>query len=171
MNLTPITIVGNLTDDPELRFTPNGAPVVKFRVASNRQRFDRNTNKWEDAGTDFYTVSAWNTLANNCAETLQKGMRVVVFADQRQRHWKDEKTQENRSAWELTAQAVGPDLTWATATVTKAAKRDQAAPDDPWATGSKQPPAMAGASAAPGSWPQGSGPRGPQGGYSDEPPF
>lgn len=169
---TPITIVGNLTTDPELRFTPSGAAVVKFRVAVNRQRFNREANKWEDAGADFYTVSAWKTLAENCAATLQQGMRVVVSADQRQRHWKDDKTQEPRSAWELTAHAVGPDLSWATATVTKAAKRaDQAAaPDDPWATGSKQmPPAMAGT--APGAWPQGTGPRGPQGGYSDEPPF
>lgn len=165
---TPITIVGNLTDDPELRFTPNGASVVKFRIAVNRRTFDRDTNQWKDAGADFYTVSAWNTLATNCAETLQKGTRVVVFGDQRQRHWTDEKTQEPRSAWEVTAQAVGPDLTWATAKVTRAAKRDQAAPDDPWATGSKQPPAMAaaGAPAAPGAWPTGS-----QGGYSDEPPF
>jgi single-strand DNA-binding protein len=156
---TPITIVGNLTDEPELRFTPSGAAVIKFSVAVNRRSFDRQTNEWKDAGTSFYRVNAWNQLAQNCAETLTKGARVVVFGDHREDHWTDEKTQEKRSGWTVTAQAVGPDLTWATATVTKTkSNREGAAPDDPWNTASKErPPAAAGAPAA--------------GGYSDEPPF
>jgi single-strand DNA-binding protein len=156
---TPITIVGNLTDDPELRFTPSGAAVVQFSVAVNRRTFDRVTSEWKDAGTDFHRVTAWNYLAQNCAETLRKGMRVLVAGDLRQDHWTDAKTEEKRSGWTLTAQAVGPDLTFATATVTKSKSgRDGAAPDDPWNTASKQrPPAAAGAPAA--------------GGYSDEPPF
>lgn len=156
---TPITIVGNLTDEPELRFTPSGAAVIKFSVAVNRRTFDRQSNEWKDAGTDFYRITAWQQLAQNCAETLKKGMRVLVYGDQRQDHWVDEKSQEKRSGWTVTAQAVGPDLTWATAAVTKTKSgREGAAPDDPWNTASKErPAAAAGAPAA--------------GGYSDEPPF
>jgi single-strand DNA-binding protein len=161
MTSTPIHIVGNLTDDPELRFTPSGAAVVKFSVAVNRQRYDRQTNKWEDAGTDFHRVTAWNYLAQNCAESLSKGMRVVLVGELRQDHWTDEKTQEKRSGWSVTATAVGPELTFATAKVSKVKTRDGQAvgPDDPWATASTQrPPATAGAPAG-------------RGGFSDEPPF
>jgi single-strand DNA-binding protein len=167
---TPIHLVGNLTDDPELRFTASGTAVVKFSVAVNRQRKDQQTGKWEDAGTDFHRVTAWQYLAENVAATLQKGMRVVVIGDLRQDHWKDEKSGENRSAWSVHALAVGPDLTFATAKVTKTAKTGggQAAPDDPWNTASKQrpaEPAAAGGGHLPGQWPT------PQPGYSAEPPF
>lgn len=170
MTSTPITIVGNLTDDPEMRFTPSGAAVVKFSVANNRTRFNRETNTWEEVGTDFHRVSAWNGLAQNIAETLQKGMRVVVMGELEQRHWVDEKTKENRSAWELTARAVGPDLTFATATVAKKTSgKNGTAPDDPWNTASKgRPMAAAG---APAGRPAGQWPTGQQAGYSDEPPF
>jgi single-strand DNA-binding protein len=164
--MTDITLVGNLTDDPELRFTPNGAPVVKFSVAVNRRSFDRQANEWKDAGTSYYRCSAWNQLAQNIAETLAKGARVVVLGDHREDHWTDDKTQEKRSGWSVTAQAVGAELTFATAKVARTAApgRNQTAPDDPWNTASKERPA--------GAWPEGSpGPRGPQGGYSDEPPF
>jgi len=167
INGTQVTIVGNVTDDPELRFTPEGAAVVKFSVAFNRRTFDRQSNEWKDGSTDFHRVTAWRQLAENAAETVRKGMRVVVVGDLSQRHWEDKETKQPRSGWELTADAIGPDLTWATATVTKTKRGEQAAPDDPWATGSKQrPPAAAGAPAAPGAWPQGT-----KGGYSDEPPF
>jgi single-strand DNA-binding protein len=161
MTSTPITIVGNLTDEPELRFTASGAAVVKFSVAVNRQRYNRQTNTWEDAGTDFHRVTAWNYLAQNCAETLTKGMRVVLVGELRQDHWTDEKTQEKRSAWSVTAQAVGTELTFATAKVSKVKARNgqSVGPDDPWATASTQRPENASAS------------RGPQAGYSDEPPF
>ena len=154
--MSTITIVGNLTEDPELRFTPSGAAVAKFSVAVNRRQFDKQTNEWKDAGTDFHRVTAWRQLAENIAASLGKGMRVVVQGDLRQRHWTDEKTQEKRSAWELNADAVGPDLTWAAAKVTKTSKGQGTAPDDPWATGTSQRPAAASAAA---------------GGYSDEPPF
>jgi single-strand DNA-binding protein len=163
---TPITIVGNLTDEPEMRFTPSGAAVVKFSVAVNRRTFDRTTNEWKDAGTSFYRVEAWNKLAENIAATLERGARVVVQGDHRENHWTDEKTQEKKSGWTVTAQAVGAELAFATAKVTKTAPggaRQDAAPDDPWNTASKQRPATA--AAAPGAWPAGSR------GATDEPPF
>ncbi|MDX2854590.1 single-stranded DNA-binding protein [Streptomyces sp. PA03-3a] len=149
-NGTQITIVGNVTDDPELRFTPSGAPVAKFSVAVNRRTFDRQANEWKESGTDFHRVTAWRALAENVAETLQKGMRVVVVGDLRSRSWKDDKTGENRTGWELEAAAVGPDLSFATATVTKVAKSSPgAAPgDDAWASASRtRPPAPAGVAA------------------------
>lgn len=140
---TPITIVGNLTDDPELRFTPNGAPVAKFSVAVNRRQFDRQANEWKEAGTDFHRVTVWRSLAENVAGTLTKGMRVMVVGDLKQRSWTDEKTSEKRSAWEVEADAVGPDLTFATATVTKVAKSQGSAPgDEAWASASPSRPAV-----------------------------
>lgn len=143
-NGTPITIVGNLTDDPELRFTPSGAAVAKFSVAVNRRQFDRQANEWKEAGTDFHRVSVWRDLAEHTAETLTKGMRVIVVGDLRQRTWTDEKTNEKRSAWEVTADAVGPDLTFATAAVTKTTRTNGAAPgDDTWETASRNRPAAA----------------------------
>lgn len=155
--MSHITIVGNLTDDPELRFTPSGTALAKFSVAVNRRTFDRDRNEWVDAGTDFHRVTAWKQLGENVAASIQKGTRVIVQGDLRQRHWVDETTKEKRSAWELTADAVGPDLTWAAAAVTKTAKgRNDGPADDPWATGTTQRPAAAPAAA---------------GGYSDEPPF
>lgn len=156
---TPITIVGNLTDDPELRFTASGAAVAKFSVAVNRRVFDRQTNEWKDAGADYHRVTAWRQLAENIAASLAKGARVMVSGDMRQHTWTDEKTQEKRSAWEINAEAVGAELTWATAKVTRAVKAGGGtAPDDPWNTAQRERPtgpAMAGAAA----------------GYSDEPPF
>lgn len=167
-NGTPITLVGNLTDDPELRFTPSGAPVAKFSVAVNRRTFDRQANEWKEAGTDFHRVTVWRALAENVAGTLTKGMRVVVVGDLRQRSWTDEKTNEKRSAWEVEGSAVGPDLTFATATVTKTTRTQGSAPgDEAWATASRsRPPAPAGAPAGAGA---ANGQA--QGGYSEEPPF
>lgn len=141
-NGTPITIVGNLTEDPELRFTPNGVAVARFNVAVNRRTFDRTTNAWTDQGTDYHRVTAWRSLAEGVAESLVKGTRVVVTGTIQQQHWTDEKTQEKRSAWSVTADAVGPDLTFAVAKVTRSTKsRDNAAPDDPWASASRTAPA------------------------------
>lgn len=166
-NGTPITIVGNLTDDPELRFTPSGAAVAKFSVAVNRRQFDRQANEWKESGTDFHRVSVWRDLAEHTAETLTKGTRVIVVGDLRQRTWTDEKTNEKRSAWEVTADSVGPDLTFATATVTKTTRTNGSAPgDDTWSTASRTRPAVpAGAGAGAANGAQGNG------GYSDEPPF
>jgi single-strand DNA-binding protein len=161
MNGTPITIVGNLTDDPELRFTPSGAAVVKFSVAFNRRIFDAQANEWKDGPTDFHRVTAWRQLAQNIAETLKKGSRVLVQGDLRQHQWTDKDTNQPRSGWEINAESVGAELTWATAVVTKtkSAARGETAPDDPWATGSKQRPAATAGAPAGAS------------GYSDEPPF
>lgn len=159
---TPVTIVGNLTEDPELRFTPSGVAVAKFSVAVNRRTYDRQANEWKDGGADYHRVTAWRAVAENIAETLTKGMRVIVVGDLRSHSWTDSKTNEKRYGWEIDADAVGPDLSFATAKVTKTAKRTDGAPDDPWATASRTrpTPAAAPAGAAPAA-----------GGYSDEPPF
>jgi single-strand DNA-binding protein len=164
---TPITVVGNLTEDPELRFTPSGVAVAKFSVAVNRRTYDRQTNEWTDAGTDYHRVTAWRQMAENVAETLTKGMRVIVVGDLKSHSWTDTKTNEKRSGWEVDATAVGPELAFATAKVTKTARRDGAgaAPDDPWATASRTRPTPAAAGAAPAGAGAGAG------GYSDEPPF
>lgn len=141
---TPITIVGNLTEDPEIRFTPAGVAVARFNVAVNRRTFDRTTNAWTDQGTDYHRVTAWRSLAEGVAETLTKGMRVIVTGTIAQQHWTDEKTKEKRSAWTVTAEAAGPDLTFATAKVAKSGKgRMDAAPDDPWTSASRTAPAGA----------------------------
>ena len=143
-NGTQITLVGNLTDDPELRFTPNGVAVAKWSVAVNRRTYDAQSGEWRDTGTDFHRVTAWRSLAENVAGTLAKGMRVVIVGDLRQRTWTDEKTNEKRSAWEVEASAVGPDLAFATATVSKVAKTSGAAPgDETWESASRSRPANA----------------------------
>ncbi|WP_331728331.1 single-stranded DNA-binding protein (plasmid) [Streptomyces goshikiensis] len=165
---TQITLVGNLTDDPELRFTPNGAAVVKFSVAVNRRTFDRQTNEWKEAGADFHRVTAWRSLAENIAGTLSRGMRVLVVGDLRQKSWKDDKSGETRYAWELEASAVGPDLTFATATVSKVGKTSGSAPgDDTWATASRTRPAAPAGAPAPAPAAAPAGAQAPQG----EPPF
>jgi single-strand DNA-binding protein len=158
---TQITIVGNLTDDPELRFTPSGVAVAKFSVAVNRRQFDRQANEWKESGTDFHRVTAWRSLAENVAGTLTKGMRVIVVGDLRSRSWDDPKTNEKRYGWEVDASAVGPELAFATATVSKVAKSHGSAPgDETWESSSRTRPAV----------PAGA-PAGGAGGYSDEPPF
>lgn len=171
---TPITIVGNLTDDPELRFTPSGAAVAKFSVAVNRRTFDRQANEWREAGTDYHRVTAWRSLAENAAGTLARGMRVVVVGDLRQRSWTDEKTNEKRQAWEVTADAIGPELTFATAQVSKAAKSHGAAPgDETWASASRtRPAAPAGVDGGgAGGWGVPAGAGAATGGPGGEPPF
>ncbi|NEE38380.1 single-stranded DNA-binding protein [Streptomyces sp. SID7982] len=153
---TPVTIVGNLTDDPELRFTPSGAAVGRFSVAVNRRTYDRQANEWREAGTDFHRVTVWRSLAENVAETLTKGMRVMVVGDLKQRSWNDEKSGEKRFAWEIEASAVGPDLTFATAKVAKVAKSQGSAPgDDAWASASRTRPAVPAGAGAGGQGPQG----------------
>ena len=146
------TIVGNLTDDPELRFTPNGQAVVAFTVAVNPRTFDRQANEWRDGDPSYVRCQAWRQLAENAAESLHKGDRVVAAGRFREERWEDKDTGQQRSAWRLTADALGPDLTWATATVKKAARRagaGDAPPDDPWATASATRPATVGASDEP----------------------
>jgi single-strand DNA-binding protein len=141
-NDTPITIIGNLTGDPELRFTPGGDAVCKFSVAHNVRRLNKETGLWEDAGASFYQCTAWRSLGENVAESLHKGDRVLVTGSWAQRQWEDPKTNETRYSWDLTVDAVGPDLAYAQATVRKMARtrHGEVAPDDPWATADRTRP-------------------------------
>lgn len=114
----PITIVGNLTGDPELRFTQQGVAVGNFSVAVNRKTFNQGTKRWEDAGTDFHRVTVWRSLAENVAESLRKGDRVIVQGTLESSNY-ETKEGEKRVSWEITGYAVGPDLMFATTEVTK----------------------------------------------------
>ncbi len=114
-NENQVTIVGNLTDDPELRYTPNGAAVANFRVAVNR-RFQDASGQWKDGETSYFRINAWRTLAENVAESLTKGSRVIVSGRLRSRSWETPEG-ETRSAVEIEADEVGPSLRWATAKV------------------------------------------------------
>jgi len=112
-----ITIVGNLTDDPELRYTPNGAAVVNFSVAVTPRIRDEG-GAWKDGDTSFFRVNAWRTLAENAAESLTRGARVLVVGRLRQRSWETPEG-ERRSVVEIEADELGPSLKWATAKVEK----------------------------------------------------
>ncbi|KOG28119.1 MULTISPECIES: single-stranded DNA-binding protein [Streptomyces] len=190
---TVITVVGNLVDDPELRFTPSGAAVAKFRIASTPRTFDRQTNEWKDGESLFLTCSVWRQAAENVAESLQRGMRVVVQGRLKQRSYEDREGVK-RTVYELDVEEVGPSLKNATAKVTKTTGRGGqggygggqqaggggswggnsggsqqggggAPADDPWATGGGAPSGGQQAGGG-GGWGGNSG-----GGYSDEPPF
>ncbi|MGW4999088.1 single-stranded DNA-binding protein [Streptomyces hydrogenans] len=119
---TVITVVGNLVDDPELRFTPSGAAVAKFRVASTPRTFDRQTNEWKDGESLFLTCSVWRQAAENVAESLTRGMRVVVQGRLKQRSYEDNQGVK-RTVFELDVEEVGPSLRNATAKVTKTTGR------------------------------------------------
>src|SRR5512138_1297101 len=113
-----ITVVGNLTDDPELRFTPSGAAVAKFRVASTPRFLDRQTNEWKDGEPLFLQCNAWRQMAENVAESLQRGARVIVTGRLRQRSY-ETREGEKRTVFELEVDEVGPSLKYATAKVQK----------------------------------------------------
>jgi single-strand DNA-binding protein len=114
---TFVTIVGNMTGDPELRFTPNGAAVANFRVAVTPRV--REGDSWKDGETSFYRVNVWRQQAENAAETLSKGMRVVVTGKLRNRSW-ETPGGEQRTVTEIEADEIGPSLKWATAKVERA---------------------------------------------------
>jgi single-strand DNA-binding protein len=116
-NENQVVIVGNLTDDPELRYTPAGAAVANFRVAVNRRTKDES-GQWKDGETSFFRVNAWRSLAENVAESLTRGSRVVVTGRLRSRTWENPEG-ETRSAVEIEADEIGPSLRWATAKVEK----------------------------------------------------
>lgn len=184
---TLITVVGNLTDDPELRFTPSGAAVANFTVASTPRNFDKNTNEWVDGEAMFLRCSIWRQAAENVAESLQRGMRVVVQGRLKSRSYEDREGQK-RTVFEIEVDEVGPSLKFATAKVNRTSRQGggggysqgggapaggQSAPrqDDPWAT-----PAAPAAGGAPGGSQGGGGapandPWGAPGVGSDEPPF
>jgi single-strand DNA-binding protein len=117
-NEVPITITGNLTNDPELRFTPAGAAVANFTVASTPRTFDRQSNEWKDGETLFMRCNVWRSTAENLAETLQKGMRVIVTGKLKSRSY-DTKEGEKRTIIELEVDDIGPSLQYATAKVIK----------------------------------------------------
>lgn len=192
---TVITVVGNLTDDPELRFTPSGAAVANFTIASTPRTFDRQTNEWKDGDPLFLRSSVWRQAAENVAESLTKGMRVVAQGRLRQRSFETQQG-EKRTVVELEVDEIGPALRYATAKVTKTGGRGGGQSGgfgggaqqggggggwnaqgggqqgggqggDPWATG----PAGGGQQGG-GGWSGGSSGGGQGGGgYSDEPPF
>lgn len=187
---TVITVVGNLVDDPELRFTPSGAAVAKFRVASTPRTFDRQTNEWKDGESLFLTCSVWRQAAENVAESLTKGTRVVVQGRLKQRSYEDREGIK-RTVYELDVDEVGASLRNATAKITKTTGRGAqgggfgggqggggwgggqggqqgggAPAGDPWATSAPAGGGQGGQGGSGGGWGGGSG-----GGYSDEPPF
>jgi single-strand DNA-binding protein len=112
-----VTLVGNITDDPELRFTPSGAAVANFTVAVNR-RFKNQAGDWEDKLDGFFRCNCWREMAENVAESFRKGTRVMVVGRLQQRSWEDQEG-NRRSAFEVQVDEVGPSLRWATATVQK----------------------------------------------------
>ncbi|MPZ87056.1 MAG: single-stranded DNA-binding protein [Nitriliruptorales bacterium] len=118
-----ITIVGNLTDDPELRFTPNGVAVANVRVAVNRRIRNSQTNEWEDRLDGYFTVNVWRDYAENVAESLRRGTRVLVTGRLISRSYQDK---EGQTRWvtEIEADEICPSLRWATAQVTKINRRD-----------------------------------------------
>ncbi len=173
---TIITVVGNLVDDPELRFTPSGAAVANFRIASTPRTFDRQANEWKDGEALFLTCSVWRQAAENVAESLQKGMRVVVQGRLKSRQY-ETREGERRTVFEIDADEVGPSLKYATAKVTKATRsggggygqsggQAQSGAEDPWATPAPQQGGGGGAPAGGGQDPWGA-----PGVGSDEPPF
>ena len=115
-NINRVVLVGNLTRDPELRYTPNGAALVKFGVAVSRRVKDDATGQWKDADTSFFDVTAWRSLAENVAETLTQGNRVVVVGRLRTNSWETPEG-EKRSKIEIEAEEVGPSLKWASAKI------------------------------------------------------
>jgi single-strand DNA-binding protein len=115
---TIITVVGNLTDDPELRFTPSGAAVAKFRVASTPRTLDRATGEWKDGEPLFLACNIWRQAAENVAESLQRGARVIVTGRLRQRSY-ETREGEKRTVMELEVDEIGPSLRYATAKVQK----------------------------------------------------
>ncbi|GAA1778291.1 single-stranded DNA-binding protein [Nocardioides hankookensis] len=179
---TVITVVGNLVDDPELRFTPSGAAVANFRIASTPRTFDRQTNEWKDGDALFLSCSVWRQAAENVAESLQRGMRVVVQGRLKQRSY-ETREGEKRTVVELEVDEVGPSLAFATAKVTRASRSgggggysgggqgggqsrpQQSGGNDPWATPAPQGGGGGGQSAPAGD------PWGAPGAGSDEPPF
>ncbi|MFD9319310.1 single-stranded DNA-binding protein [Streptomyces sp. NPDC060053] len=166
---TVITVVGNLVDDPELRFTPAGAAVAKFRIASTPRIYDKQTSEWKDGDALFLTCSVWRQAAENVAESLAKGVRVIVQGRLKQRSYEDGQGVK-RTVYELDVDEVGPTLARATAKVTKnqaGGGQRQAPADDPW--NNAKP---ANGQAQGGGWGGGQQQPAAQGaGHSQEPPF
>jgi len=187
---TVITVVGNLVDDPELRFTPSGAAVANFRIASTPRTLDKQSNEWKDGDALFLSCSVWRQAAENVAESLQKGMRVVVQGRLKQRQY-ETREGEKRTVVELDVDEVGPSLKYATAKVSRTTRQGGGGggysgggggggqSDDPWATpapqggqsggpsqGGQSPGGQGGGQSAPANDPWAA-----PGVSNDEPPF
>lgn len=140
-NETQITLIGNLTADPELRFTPSGAAVANFTVASTPRSFDRQAGEWKDGDPMFLNCHVWREAAENVAESLTKGMRVVVQGRLKSRSY-ETREGERRTVFEVDVDEVGPSLRYATAKVTRSQSKsspqgagwskDRTAAADPW---------------------------------------
>jgi single-strand DNA-binding protein len=180
---TTITVVGNLTDDPELRFTPSGAAVAKFRIASTPRTLDRASGEWKDGEPLFLACNIWRDAAEHVAESLQRGARVIVQGRLRQRSY-ETREGEKRTVYELEVDEIGPSLRYATAKVQKMSRsgggggggfgasgggggsRPQQQGggggnfDDPWATAAPAQPSRSGSGGAAAS-----------SNFDDEPPF
>ena len=142
---TPITVIGNLTADPELRFTPSGAAVANFTVASTPRTFDKQSNEWKDGEALFLNCSVWRQAAENAAESLVRGMRVIVSGRLKARSY-ETREGEKRTVFEIDVDEVGPSLKYATAKVSKTTRSGTGGGggggfggDDPWSSGGQQP--------------------------------
>jgi len=169
---TVITVVGNLTADPELRFTPSGAAVANFTVASTPRTFDRQTNEWKDGDALFLRCSVWRQAAENVAESLTRGTRVVVSGRLKQRSF-ETKEGEKRTVVELDVDEIGPSLRYATAKVNKTSRGSGGGGfGGPSGGGSSDSGGGGGGnSSGPADDPWAAAPAAAGGGYSDEPPF
>jgi single-strand DNA-binding protein len=181
---TVITVVGNLTDDPELRFTPSGAAVAKFRIASTPRTLDRQSGEWKDGEPLFLACNIWRDAAEHVAESLQRGARVIVQGRLRQRSY-ETREGEKRTVYELEVDEIGPSLRYATAKVQRMSRSGGGSGgggggfgasngggggnrqpsgggggnfDDPWATAAPAQGARSGGGASTSS-------------FDDEPPF
>jgi|SRR6266704_1784713 len=165
-NDTTMTIVGNFTDDPELKFTPAGVAMAKFRIAATARIYDKTTGQWRDGDPLFLPCTAWRDLAEHVAESLSRGARVIVTGRLRQSHWETPEG-EKRSMIQLDVDEIGPSLRFATAQVRKLTRTNGygagngtgtgTSSDDAWATASTTRPTNTGAGTA--------------GFADDEPPF
>jgi single-strand DNA-binding protein len=172
---TQITIAGNLVDDPELRFTPAGQPVARFRVASTPRFRDNATGEWKDGDSLFLTCNVWRQAAENVAESLTRGMRVIVSGRLRQRSY-ETKEGEKRTVYEVEVDDVGPSLRNASAKVNRVARSGG---DGGYSGGQRGSGGSGGRSSGGGQGSQGGQGGGDPdpwagdspGGYSDEPPF
>ena len=147
---TQITISGNLVSDPEMRYTPQGQPVVRFRIASTPRYRDNATGEWKDGESLFLTCNAWRQMAENISETLEKGMRAIVYGRLRQRSY-EAKAGEKRTVYEVDVDDVGPSLRAASAKVNRATRTR---------------PAQGNGTSEPDQWAA----EGASGGYPDDPP-
>ena len=171
---TIITVIGNLTADPELRFTPSGAAVANFTVASTPRTFDRQTNEWKDGEALFLRCNIWREAAENVAESLTRGSRVIASGRLKQRSF-ETREGEKRTVVELEVDEIGPSLKYATAKVNKASRSGAGGGGGGFGGGtggSRQPAAQSSGGSAASEDPWGSAPAsGSFAGGDDEPPF